>query len=43
MTHIDKRLSMSYCRKSMEICEQLGAKNGMATVHGAMAIAYMAR
>ncbi len=29
--------AMSYCRKSMEIYEKLGDRDGMATVHGTMA------
>ena len=32
--------AMSYCRESMEICEELGDKSGIATVHGTMASTY---
>ncbi len=32
--------AMSYCRKSMEIYEELGDKDGMASAHGTMASVY---
>jgi len=35
--------AMSYCRKSMEICEKLGDESGMASIHGTIALIYRAQ
>ncbi len=35
--------AMSYCRKSMEICEELGDESGMASIHGTIALIFRAQ